>query len=95
MLFRSQAGRVILDVRRPDEWLAGHLAGAVHIPFWELEDRIGDVPAGEVWVYCHSGLRASISASILDRAGRSVVHIDDNWTRAAEIGLPLDPAAQA
>ena len=78
-----------------DEWQEGHLAGAVHIPFWELEDRIGDVPAGEVWVYCHSGLRASIGASILDRAGRSVVHIDDNWTRAAEIGLPLDPAAQA
>jgi glyoxylase-like metal-dependent hydrolase (beta-lactamase superfamily II)/rhodanese-related sulfurtransferase len=88
-------GLVLLDVRRPDEWQEGHLAGAVHIPFWELEDRIGDVPAGEVWAYCHSGLRASISASILDRAGRSVVHIDDDWPRATEIGLPVTPAAQA
>ncbi len=88
-------GLALLDVRRPDEWQGGHLAGAVHIPFWELEARIGDVPAGEVWVYCHSGLRASISASILDRAGRSVVYVDDNWTRAAEIGLPLAAAAQA
>jgi hydroxyacylglutathione hydrolase len=88
-------GIVVLDARRPDEWQESHLADAVHIPFWELEDRIGDVPAGEVWVYCHSGLRASISASILDRAGRSVVHIDDDWPRAAEIGLPMTPAAQA
>jgi hydroxyacylglutathione hydrolase len=88
-------GLVLLDVRRPDEWQEGHLAGAVHIPFWDLEDRIGDVPAGEVWVYCHSGLRASISASILDRAGRSVVHVNDDWPRAGEIGLPVTPAAQA
>jgi hydroxyacylglutathione hydrolase len=88
-------GLVLLDVRRPDEWREGHLADAVHIPFWELEDRIGDVPAGEVWVHCHSGLRAAISASILDRAGRSVVYVDDDWPRAAEIGLPMAPAEQA
>jgi glyoxylase-like metal-dependent hydrolase (beta-lactamase superfamily II) len=88
-------GLVLLDVRRLDEWQEGHLAGAVHIPFWELEGRIGEVPAGEVWVYCHSGLRASISASILDRAGRSVVHVDDGWPRAAEIGLPMTSAEQA
>jgi hydroxyacylglutathione hydrolase len=61
----------------------------VHIPFWELESRVGEVPAGEVWVYCASGLRASIAASLLARAGRQVVHVDDNFARAAEAGLPL------
>jgi len=86
---RGQAGRVVLDVRRPDEWRAGHLAGAVHIPFWELERRSGELPAGEVWVYCASGLRASITASLLDRAGRRVVHVDDDWERAARTGLPV------
>lgn len=86
---RDQAGRVVLDVRRPDEWREGHLAGAVHIPFWELEQRAGEVPEGEVWVHCASGFRASIGASILDRAGRQVVHIDDDWARAAELGLPI------
>ena len=88
-------GLVVLDVRRPDEWESGHLTGAVHVPFWELEQRAGEVPAGEVWVHCASGFRASIGASILDRAGRSVVHVDDEWPRAAEAGLPLAPAAQA
>jgi glyoxylase-like metal-dependent hydrolase (beta-lactamase superfamily II)/rhodanese-related sulfurtransferase len=85
----SQTGRVILDVRRPDEWRAGHLAGAVHIPFWELERRPGEVPAGEVWVHCASGFRASIAASLLDRAGRRVVHVDDDWERVARLGLPV------
>ena len=84
----GQTGRVVLDVRRPDEWHAGHLAGAVHIPFWELERRSGEVPAGEVWVHCASGFRAAIAASLLDRAGRRVVHVDDDWERAARLGLP-------
>jgi rhodanese-related sulfurtransferase len=83
------AGRVVLDVRRPDEWQAGHLAGAVHIPFWELEGRSGELGAGEVWVHCASGFRASIAASLLDRAGRGVVHVDDDWERAERLGLPV------
>jgi hydroxyacylglutathione hydrolase len=85
----GQAGTVILDVRRPDEWQAGHLAGAVHIPFWELERRSGELPEGEVWVHCASGFRASIAASLLDRAGRGVVYVDDDWERAARQGLPV------
>jgi hydroxyacylglutathione hydrolase len=85
----GRAGRVVLDVRRPDEWQAGHLAGAVHIPFWELEGRSGDLPAGEIWVHCASGFRASIAASLLDRAGHRVVHVDDDWERAARLGLPV------
>src|SRR5580704_942934 len=86
----GRAGLVVLDVRRPDEWQAGHLARAVHIPFWEVERRAGEVPAGEVWVHCASGFRAAIGASLLDRAGRTVVHVDDNWDMAARAGLPLE-----
>ncbi len=83
-------GRVVLDVRRPDEWTAGHLAGAVHIPLWELEQRVGEVPDGTVWVHCASGFRASVAASLLDRAGRRVVHVDDDWRRARQVGLPVN-----
>ena len=79
----ERPGVVVLDVRRPDEWRAGHLARAVHIPFWEIEGRAAEVPAGEVWVHCASGFRASIGASILDRAGRRVVYVDDDWENAA------------
>jgi hydroxyacylglutathione hydrolase len=82
-------GVIVLDVRRPDEWDEGHLADAVHIPFWELEGRLAEVPAGEVWVHCASGFRASISASILDRAGRQVILVDDDWSKAHELDLPM------
>jgi hydroxyacylglutathione hydrolase len=90
----GRPGVVVLDVRRPDEWRAGHLPGAVHIPFWELAGRVSEVPPGQVWVHCASGFRASIGASVLDRAGRDVVHVDDDWPRAAELGLPVTPAGQ-
>ena len=87
----GRPGQVVLDVRRPDEWREGHLPRAVHIPFWEVEQRTAEVPDGEVWVHCASGFRAAIGASILHRAGRQVVYVDDNWEMAARAGLPVVP----
>lgn len=81
---------VVLDVRRPDEWAEGHLPGALHIPFWELDERVDELPDAEIWVHCASGFRASIGASIVDRSGRRAVLIDDDWERAAELGLPIE-----
>ena len=80
---------VVLDVRRPDEWEAGHIEGAVHIPFYDLRGRQHEVPDGEVWVHCKSGYRAAIGASLMDCAGRAVVHIDDDWEHAAQAGLDV------
>jgi rhodanese-related sulfurtransferase len=77
----------ILDTRRNDERAAGYVAGSQHIPLHELSDRLGEVPQGEVWVYCGSGYRASIAASILDRPGRYVVLINDNYDNAGAAGL--------
>ncbi|MGH3329380.1 MAG: MBL fold metallo-hydrolase [Streptomycetales bacterium] len=79
---------VVLDVRRADEYALGHLPGAVSIPIHQLLSRLGDVPDGTLWVHCGSGYRAGIGASILDRAGRQVVHVDDDWSRLYEAGLP-------
>ena len=80
---------VILDVRRQQEWDAAHIDGAVHIPVPELRRRLAEVPAGEVWVHCGTGYRASVAASFLDAAGRMVVAIDDEFDRAAPAGLPV------
>jgi hydroxyacylglutathione hydrolase len=81
---------LVLDVRRPDEWEAGHLPGALHIPFYDLEDRMAEVPDDqEVWVHCASGFRASIGASLIDRVGKRAVLIDDDWDQAAQVGLNI------
>ncbi|MFC8848463.1 MULTISPECIES: rhodanese-like domain-containing protein [unclassified Micromonospora] len=73
---------VVLDVRMTNEWTAGHLDGAVHIPLPDLPDRLADVPAGTVWVHCGSGYRATVAAALLANAGRQVVVIDDLFERA-------------
>ncbi|MGB3771124.1 MAG: MBL fold metallo-hydrolase [Rhodococcus sp. (in: high G+C Gram-positive bacteria)] len=83
----SDGDLVVLDTRQPDEYEAGHVREAVNIPLPGLTESLHDVPDGTVWVHCASGYRASIAASILDRAGRTVVLIDDNYDEAAELGL--------
>jgi glyoxylase-like metal-dependent hydrolase (beta-lactamase superfamily II)/rhodanese-related sulfurtransferase len=83
---------VVLDVRRNEEWRAGHLDGAVHIPLHELPHRLHEIPAGEVWAHCAAGYRAAVAASILDAAGRHVVAIDDAFENAAQAGLSVTPS---
>ena len=61
----------VLDARRDDERASGGVRGSQHIPIHELAERIDEVPDGEVWVYCGSGYRASIAASMLARTGRT------------------------
>lgn len=86
-------GFVVLDVRRDDEWAEGNIAGAVHIPLHSLESRFAEVPDGEVWVHCASGYRAALAASMLDRAGRAVVAVDDAWEDARRQGVKVTPGA--
>jgi len=69
----------VLDARRDEERAAGGVGGSLHIPIHELPGRIDDVPQGEVWVYCGSGYRASIAASMLARSGRTPVLVDGNY----------------
>ncbi len=83
------APEVVLDVRLANEWRAGHIHGAVHIPLPELPRRLAEVPAGPVWVHCGSGYRASVAASLLVKAGREVVLIDDSFGRAEAAGVRL------
>ncbi|MEU6506040.1 MBL fold metallo-hydrolase [Streptomyces sp. NPDC046942] len=86
---RSRDGVVVLDVRRASERAAGFIEGSVHIPVHALHSRIGEVPAGQVWVHCAGGMRAAIAASLLDAAGREVVAVDDSFASAETAGLTV------
>lgn len=75
----------VLDSRRPGEWATGHLPGATHIPLHEILTQMDAVPADRpVWIHCAGGYRASIGASLLARAGREVVLIDDSMDNASD-----------
>jgi hydroxyacylglutathione hydrolase len=84
---RRGPGDAVLDVRRIDEYLSGHVRGAIHIPLHELPTRMHELPDTRVWVHCASGFRSSVAASLLARAGSSVVYVDDEFTTAVELGL--------
>jgi phage shock protein E len=70
---------LLLDVRTPEEFQDGHVAGAKNIPVGELEKRLAEV--GEknrtVVVYCHSGRRSETAKKLLLKAG---------WKRVENLG---------
>lgn len=80
---------VVLDVRRPAEYTNSHIEGAVNVPIHDILRRAAEVPAGELWVHCAGGYRASVAASILAAGGHRVVAVDDSFDRAGEVGLPM------
>jgi hydroxyacylglutathione hydrolase len=64
---------ILLDVRQPNEWAEGVVPGSETIFVADLPERLEALPEGEpVTVYCRSGHRASMAASILEAAGADV-----------------------
>jgi phage shock protein E len=63
-------GAFLLDVREPDEWVAGHVDGATLIPLGQLATRVDEVPRDrQVVVMCRSGNRSAQGRDILLQAG--------------------------
>jgi hydroxyacylglutathione hydrolase len=83
------AADVLLDTRRSDEFADSRLLDAINVPLHELLSRMDEIPAGTVWVHCGSGYRAGVAASLLQRAGRNVVHVDAAFGAAESAGAPM------
>ena len=84
MLERAKKGlAVVLDVRPPEEFAAGHLPGAINIPIHELEKRLKELPKRQEVIaywrgpYC---LMSYDAVSLLRKKGRRA--------RRLEAGLP-------
>ncbi len=69
-------GALLLDVRTPAEYQAGHVGGAVNIPVQDLERRIDEITPKDrpVVLYCQSGNRSGRAARMLTQAGYRSVH---------------------
>jgi rhodanese-related sulfurtransferase len=73
---RIREGRAgpVIDVRRPGEWQAGHIANAVHLPLNTLSQSAAAFPKDQpVAIICASGYRSSIATSLLEQQGFSRV----------------------
>ena len=65
-----------IDVRTADEFNAGHVDGAVNIPYGDISERIAEVTENRdelIYLYCRSGRRSGIAKDTLDQAGFSNV----------------------
>jgi len=81
----------ILDVRSPDEWKKGHIPGAEHIFLPEVPKKSGKLSNKKpVVVYCDSGYRASLAASILKKQGFDVRNVPGSWQAWQNAGYPVE-----
>lgn len=75
------AGKILLDVRNPEELPSGQFMDFLHIPLDQLRDRIDELdPAKEYIVSCHSGLRSYIAERLLKEMGFTVKNLDGAYS---------------
>ncbi|WP_282700561.1 metalloregulator ArsR/SmtB family transcription factor [Streptomyces sp. CC219B] len=91
---RVAAGNtVVLDVRPREEYLAGHIPGALSIPVGELAERINELPEElEVVVYCRGEycVLAHDAVRLLTDRGRHAVRLNDGMLEWRLADLPVD-----
>ena len=82
----------VVDVRLDEEWNAGHIKGAAHIPLDSLSSRAGEIDRSKaVVLYCRSGDRSSGAADALAASGWEVTSMEGGLLAWVEKGLPLEP----
>jgi hydroxyacylglutathione hydrolase len=88
------AAPIILDVRSGAEFRAGHVPGALHVPFWKVRVRVRSIPAASddpVVVYCGHGPRAWFAGAVLRKCGfQRVSYLEGHFSRWRAAGLRED-----
>ena len=89
---RDDPEAVLVDVREPDEWQAGHVAGARHIPMGELPSQLSSLQRdAPIYLICRSGTRSHKAATFLARAGFTrPTNVKGGMLAWEEAGLPVE-----
>ncbi|MBD0674151.1 rhodanese-like domain-containing protein [Streptomyces sp. CBMA156] len=83
------ADAALLDVREQDEWDAGHVDGALHIPIGEVIARLGELPEEKLYVLCRVGGRSAQVVQYLVQQGRDAVNVDGGMHAWQGAGRPM------
>ncbi len=80
----------VFDVRKPGEYQAEHVEGAINTPLDNLNEHLAEIPKNEpVYLHCGSGYRSMIAASILKSRGwENVVEVAGGYKAIAETNVP-------
>ena len=92
---------LILDVREPAEWAAGHIPGALHVPRGMLEAKADLEYANRepaladrttaIIIHCASGARSALAADVLQQMGfENVCSMAGGFTTWSQAGLPTE-----
>jgi rhodanese-related sulfurtransferase len=80
----------LLDVREDDEWAAGHVSGATHIPLGQLGARTAELPPNEeIYVICRTGMRSGRATQALNGAGWQALNVAGGMRDWAAAGRPM------
>lgn len=86
-----RGGCVVIDVREPDEYAAGHVPGARLLPLGELAARHEEIAETDrLHVICASGKRSLQAARWLKDMGYDAVSVAGGTIAWTEAGLPVD-----
>ncbi|MGW5658040.1 rhodanese-like domain-containing protein [Streptomyces humi] len=89
---RNTSIPLLLDVRELDEWCAGHVPGAVHLPLTVLSEETPLPPelrGRRLYVICRSGNRSRQAAALLAAGGADAVDVAGGMQGWAAAGLPV------
>jgi rhodanese-related sulfurtransferase/DNA-binding HxlR family transcriptional regulator len=99
LLRRKKAGAVVvIDVRPGDEFAAGHIPGAIHLPLKELERRLTELPRGqEIVAYCRGPycVMAFEAVARLREHGFKARRLQDGFPEWKLARLPVEAAHSA
>ena len=82
-------GDLVIDVRTPEEYAHGHIAGALNVPIATLPEAERALPPGPVITACSMGGRGGRAANLLALIGRTAYTIRGGTKAWQAAGLPV------
>ena len=83
---------VLIDVREPYEWEAGHVPGSSHIDLATIGERLEEIPEDRpVAFLCLGGTRSGLVANTLKARGYDAYNVEGGFRAWFEAGLPTEP----
>ncbi|MBM3943321.1 MAG: rhodanese-like domain-containing protein [SAR202 cluster bacterium] len=83
---------VVVDVRRDDEWVTGHVTGAIHIPIDDLPGQMDQLPQDKKLLFiCAAGVRSGLACEIAASMGfdtENLYNIEDGTPKWIANRLP-------
>lgn len=79
-------GALLVDVRSPEEFKGGSVAGAINIPLDKLGNQLHKLPIeSKIVVFCRSGMRSSQAKRLLEHKGYMQVLNGGTWSKVTRV----------